>query len=117
MIPLQIEAAGTKLLDYGVIGIALVFVGFFAWYLFKKQEKNADEWRDQSKKMSESFITLVTKQNETNQRLIDIREKDHSENKEFHEDISKKVDELPEKFIKEFEYRQLRQQNINNTPA
>ncbi len=116
---MQIGEAGTRLLDYGVLGIALIFVGFFCWYLINAREKDAKEWKEQGKEMSKNFVQLVTKQNETNQRLIDIREKDSNENREFHEDISRKVDDLPNRLLKEMEYRTLQksQSNAHTTPA
>jgi hypothetical protein len=117
IIPLQVEAAGTKLLDYGIIGIALVFVGFFAWYLFKKVEKDGDLWRAESSKMNDNFITLVTEQNKTNQRLIDIREKDVAQNKDFHDSMKKSVEDLPAQTIRELKYHNLQAQQTHNNPA
>jgi len=118
LLPLQIDQAATKLLDYGILGLALIFVGFFAWYLFKQQQRYAEGWREQSAKLADSFVDLTSKQNQTNQRLIDIREKDVMQAKEYHEDIRKSVDNIPEKIIKELNYQRLQiSQNPNVTPA
>lgn len=103
-------------MDYGIIGIALVGITYAFWYLFKKQEKYSDGWKEQSEKMSTNFITLVTEQNKTNQRLIDIREKDVQQHKEFYESIKKDIQEIPSKTVKEMNYNSL--QNLkHNTPA
>ena len=118
LIPLQIQQATTKLLDYGILGLALVFVGFFAWYLFKQQQRYAEGWREQSAKLSDSFVSISQKQNETNQRLIDIREKDVMQSKDYHEDIRRSVDAIPEKIIKELNYQKFQiSQNPNLTSA
>ncbi len=118
LLPLQLESATAKLLDYGILGLALVFVGFFAWYLFKQQQRYAEGWREQSSKLAENFVDLVSKQNQTNQRLIDIREKDVAQSEKHHEDVKKGIQDLPEKIIKELNYQRLQiSQQPNTTPA
>ena len=119
MIPLQIDLAGTKLLDYGVLGLVLFGVCYFAWHLFKTQQKYTDEWRTEAKEMSKAVVSISNEQNKINHRQVEIQEKQTAQTKEFYDSLSQKVDGMPEKFIKEWRYSQLQDQqnNPHNTPA
>ena len=119
MVPIQIETALLDFKNYGLPGLIILALGFFAWKLYSQQVKYAEGWREEAKEMTQNFMNLSQKQNETNNRLIDIREQDVAQNKEFFKNISEKVSEIPEKTIKELEYQKLqRSQHVpNNTPA
>lgn len=119
MIPLQIETALLDFKNYGLPGLIILALGFFAWKLYSQQVKYAEGWRMEAKEMTQNFMDLSSKQNETNNRLIDIREKDVAQNKEFYDDITKKVEAIPERTVRELDYRKLQrsQPSPNNTPA
>ena len=114
LIALQIEQGATRLLDYGLAGIGLMAMGFLVWYLLKKSDENSKEWKEESKKMSGNFVTLVTEQNLTNQRLIDIRERDVVQHKEFYNELKKEIGEIPRKTISELNYKQMNEFKGNN---
>lgn len=92
---MQLEKASEKLLDYGLLGIVVIALAFF---LFKMWEKiNADQamWRTEAIESRKAFIDLSTQQNLTNQKLIDIRERDIDQEREHHDFVKKKLEDMP----------------------
>lgn len=119
MFPLQIDVAGTKLLDYGVLGIVLFIVGYFAYKLFMQQQEYTKEWKVEAKEAHHAFIELSAKQNSIAEKQIDIQREQSLQTKEFYDNIIKRVDELPARTLKEINYSRLQQtqNHPNTTPA
>ena len=114
---LPIEGAANKLLDYGVIGIMIIFLAFIAFKFYQKIDENSKEWKQQAKDMAEKYTSLNIAQNENNKELIRIRNQDVTQNKEHQEKVERKLDELPEKILKEIQFAELqRKQKPNLTP-
>ena len=105
--PLQIEKISNVLLDYGVLGVILIAVAYFAWHLYKTQQTYADEWRKEAKEMTTAVVDISKEQNKINQRQVDIQEKQTIQTKEFYDALNIKMDEMPEKLIKEWRYLQM----------
>lgn len=119
MIPLQIDGALTALLDYGLIGILLVIVGYFAWHLYRIQEENSKEWKSEAKESSKAVYELTSKQNNINEKQLELQTQGNVQSKEFYDALNNKMDLLPEKILKEMQYQKLvqAQQPNNTTPA
>jgi len=119
LLPLQLEVAGTKLLDYGVLGIVLFFVGYFAYKLYMQQQGYTQEWKLEAKESHKAFVELSAKQNSISEKQIEIQEKQTLQTKDFYDSIIKRVDELPSLTLREIEYNRLqdKQNNPNVTPA
>ena len=115
------EQVTTPFLEYGVIGALCVLLLFAVRYLFKKSEENSAIWQDIAINSQKSFVAISLKQNETNQKLIEIRERDVDQAKHFHVEISKKMEDMPARILKEIEYRKLHDNQLNSknhvTPA
>ncbi|RRO19686.1 hypothetical protein [Flavobacteriaceae bacterium 14752] len=97
----QIEQAGNKLLDYGILGVVLLFIGFFAWKMYQKINADQEVWRSEAIQSRKDLIELSVKQNELNSKLVDIREKDVEQNKDNHNNIKRHLERLPEEVAKE----------------
>ncbi len=116
--PLQMQEVGNALLDYGIIGIALLIVGYFAWHLYKIQERNSEEWKKDAKESHKAFQELSSKQNMIAEKQIEIQEKQMIQTKDFYDSLNEKVEDLPGRMIKEMNYQKLlAQQSSNNTPS
>ena len=98
---LQIENASNKLIDYGILGVVLIFVGFFAYKMYNKINEDQKIWRDEAIQSRKELINLSIKQNELNNKLIDIRQKDVDQNEKNFYDIRKQLDNMPESLRKE----------------
>ena len=105
-LPIQIEHL-TSLKDYGLPGIIILMLVMALVFLFKILYNIYEGYRKSSEESNKAFVDLVTKQNETNSRIADITEKIADQNQHFHENLSKKMDDLPLVIMKEFEFRQL----------
>lgn len=101
------EAATKPFLEYGVIGALCVLLLIAVRHLYLEYKKNSETWKQVALKSQDNFIEISKKQNETNQKLIEIRERDADQNKNFHVAIGKRLDEMPERIVKEFEYRKV----------
>lgn len=44
----QIQEAGLRLLDYGILGIMLVVVGIFAYKMWQKINEDQSIWRNEA---------------------------------------------------------------------
>ncbi len=97
----QIPEAGSRLLDYGILGIVLLFVAYFAYKMYQKINADQEIWRSEAIQSRKELINLSVKQNELNSKLVDIREKDVEQNKENHHDIKRHLERLPEDVAKE----------------
>jgi hypothetical protein len=98
---LNLTNAGNVLLDYGVLGVVVLATGYFAWYLFKTQQKYAEGWREEAKEMSKAFIELSAKQNAIADRQADIQERQVSQTKEYYDSVSKKISDMETRVIEE----------------
>jgi hypothetical protein len=98
---LNLTNAGSALIDYGVLGIVVLAVGYFAWHLFKTQQKYAEGWREEAKEMSKAFIELSAKQNAIADRQADIQERQVSQTKEYYDSVSKKISDMETRVIEE----------------
>lgn len=118
ILPLQIDSAVTALLDYGLIAILLVIVGYFAWHLYRIQEENSKEWKSEAKESSKIVLELTNKQNNINEKQLDLQTQGNMQSKEFYDALNNKMDLLPEKIMKEMQYQKLVQaQQTNNTTS
>lgn len=120
---LQADPVSGKFLEYGLLGALVVALFFVVRYLYLESKKDTQIWKDMAIKSQESFVNISIKQNETNQKLIEIRQKDVEEAKEFRAEVTQQLNELPERILKELHYKkltdaQLKQGNgIHNTPS
>lgn len=117
---LQLENASNRLLDYGVLGVVLVFIGFFAYKMYMKINEDQKIWREEAIKSRDDLIDLTIKQNELNSKLIEIRERDVDDQRTNFYSIQKKIDNMPESIRKELSVDLLEARcdtKKNNTPA
>lgn len=115
---LQFENATNKLIDYGILGIVLLFVAFFAYKMYEKINEDQKIWRNEAIESRKDLIGLSIKQNELNSRLIDIREKDVEQNKENFHDIKKHLEKLPENIRRELQVDLMQAcKGVNKTSA
>lgn len=117
--PLQIDLAGTKLLDYGVLGLVLFFVGYFAYKLYMQQQEYTKEWKSEAKEARMEVFELTSKQNSISEAQVEIQKAQALQTKEFYDNMIRKIDEVPRRTVKEIDYSRLQhQQNTpNTTPA
>ncbi|MUP44889.1 hypothetical protein E0K83_03905 [Gramella sp. BOM4] len=118
LIPLQAEASLSKFADYGLPGLIILTLIIAVGYLFKILQNNSVKDRERADKSNEAFVELSKTQNETNKKIVEVCDKIADQNKTYHDDTTRRLEEMPEKIIREFEFRQLQQANKpNNTPA
>lgn len=91
------EHVAPKLLEYGLLGVLVLVLGFVIWHLYKSKNDDVQIWKDMATKSHEQYIHLSIKQNETNSKLIDIREKDVEAGKEQRAKIIKDLEDMPAK--------------------
>ena len=99
----QLDSATNKLVDFGIIGVVLIFVGFMAYKMWIKINSDQEIWRTEAIESRKELINLSLKQNELNTKLIDIRERDVDLNKDNFHAIKQRLDEIPEKVRKELQ--------------
>ena len=114
MIPLQLESSLSKFSEYGLPGLMILTLLIAVGYLFKVVHDYSKSDRARADHFSEAFMTMSKDQNETNRKIVDVTEKIAEQNKNYHDDTTKRLEEMPEKIIREFEYRQLQQ--AQNSP-
>lgn len=91
----QLQNVSDKLLDYGILGIMVIVIGFIAYKMYNKINDDQKEWREIAKtQMNHNYKTNI-EQNSINQKLIDIRERDVQENRDFHRLMEAKMDKFP----------------------
>lgn len=117
--PLQLESGLSGFSEYGLPGLIILTLIIAVGYLFKVVHDYSKSDRQRADSLGEAFVTMSKDQNETNRKIVDVTERIAEQSKVYHDDTSRKLDELPAKFMKEFEYRQLQQaqKNPNYTPA
>ncbi len=116
----NMDQAAAPLLEYGVIGALCLLLLIAVRYLFLEHEKNSKIWQELAINSQNNFLEISVKQNQTNDKLIEIRERDVDQAKNFHFEISKKIDEHTSRILKEVEYRKTKEiqyRNENVTPA
>lgn len=92
----QIQDVGLRLIDYGVLGIMLVVLGFFAYKMWQKINEDQNIWRNEAIQSRKDQTRLMEKQNELNQELLHIRQKDVEQNKDNFHDIKQELEKLPQ---------------------
>jgi hypothetical protein len=97
----QIDKALSALLEYGILGALLIFVGFFAYKMYIKINEDQKIWRNEAIASRKDLTNLMVRQNELNSTLINIRQKDVDQNKENFHDIKQHLERLPEQVAKE----------------
>lgn len=96
MIPFQIVADPAQtFLEYGLLGALVLVLFIVVRHLYDQTKETSKTWKEMAIKNQDSFIELSSKQNDTNQRLIDIREKDILEAREFRRELNRRMDEMP----------------------
>ncbi|TQI71818.1 hypothetical protein JM79_2767 [Gramella sp. Hel_I_59] len=114
----MLDPALSKFSDYGLAGLIILTLIIAVGYLFKVVHDYSKSDRQRADHFGEAFMTMSKDQNETNRKIVDVTERIAEQSKIYHDDTTRKLDEMPGKIIREFEYRQLQQaQNVNNTPA
>jgi predicted Holliday junction resolvase-like endonuclease len=103
-------------LEYGLLGALVVVLFFVVRYLYLQVKETSETWKEMALKNQDSFIELSTKQNETNKRLIDIREKDISENTDFRKEVKKRMEDLPDEVAEKVLLKQINNGKSNYTP-
>jgi len=118
-LPLLIDPSLSSYADYGLPGLIILTLIIAVGYLFKVVHDYSKSDRVRADNLGEAFVTMSKDQNETNRKIVDVTERIAEQSKIYHDDTSKKIDELPAKIMKEFEYRQLQQaqKTTNFTPA
>lgn len=111
----QLEAASNKLIDYGLLGVIVIGLAYFIYKMSEKINKDQEVWRNEAIKSREAYIELSTQQHLTNQKLIDIRQRDVDQQKEHHFHIKKKLEDLPQSV--RLELRNELNQRENKTSA
>lgn len=117
MFPLQLESSLTKFSDYGLPGLIILTLIVAVGYLFKVVHDYSKSDRARADRFGEAFMTMSKDQNETNRKIVEVTEKIAEQNKSYHDDTTRRLQEMPEKIFREFEYRQLQQGRPNITPA
>ena len=112
----QLENASHKLLDYGVLGIALVAICFISYKMYNKINDDGAEWRNVAKTQIDHNYKTNIEQNRINQRLIDIRERDTQANRDFHKLLEIKINNLPKEVRAELK-SEINEQKINITSS
>ena len=116
----QLENVFVRLLDYGVLGIVLIIVGYFAFKMYNKINEDQKIWREEAIKSRQDLIDLTVKQNELNTTLIQIRQNDVKDHNKHFYDIRKKLENLPSDLRKELSVELLQakcENKINTTPS
>jgi|AntRauTorcE11897_2_1112592.scaffolds.fasta_scaffold01837_3 hypothetical protein len=108
----QIEKAGDRLVDYGILGIVLIGVSFIAYRMYQAISENMKEWRTIAKEQLKNNYDTHIEQNRINQSLITIRERDVEQNRDFNKFMEAKISELP-KHIRSELRSELLQQSAN----
>lgn len=113
------DAAGSIVLDYGVLGVALLALAYFAWHQYRRDQMHSDELKKDNKEMNEKFITLSTRQTNIQEKQAELWEKHSIQTQHFHESMQQKVDDIPLKVLKEIIYKQLEdaKNSGRNNPA
>ena len=114
---LQLEQAGSVLLDYGVIGVFSLAILYFAWQQYVKQQKLADDERAENKELTKKHLDLSHQFSVIAEKQTQLQAQQMTQTKEFYDDIKKDIDELPAKVAKEAEFQEFkkRQQNPPDT--
>ena len=90
----QLDSATNKLVDFGIIGVVLIFVAFMAYKMWIKINEDQIIWRNEAIQSRQDLTGLMQKQNEINQDLISIRREDVNQNKENFHDIKENLKEI-----------------------
>ena len=117
--PLQIEKAGNVLLDYGLLGALVLALVYLAWHQYSKDQRLSDEYRKDAKQSNEKLMELSFRQTSLQEKQTELQEKQANQTKEFYDSIGKKIDEIPDRVMKEMDYKKLQeaQNRPHNTPA
>lgn len=116
MYALQTESL-SKFSEYGLPGLIILTLIIAVGYLFKVVHDYSKQDRERADHFGDAFMNISKDQNETNRRIVEVTEKMAEQNKVYHDDTTRRLEEMPEKIIREFEYRQLKETNAKTTPA
>ncbi|WBL25122.1 hypothetical protein [Zunongwangia sp. HGR-M22] len=118
MLALQTESL-SKFSEYGLPGLVILTLIIAVGYLFKVVHDYSKQDRKRADHFGDAFMKISSDQNETNRKIVEVTEKMADQNKVYHEDTTRRLEEMPSKILKEFEYRQLQQaqNNAHTTPA
>lgn len=96
-----------KILEYGLLGVAVVVFGFVIWHLYKGKSEDAKTWKEMAQKSSQEFIHISIKQNETNSKIVDVQKQMAEDNRRFHDEMYKRIEDLPAKVAERIKLDQL----------
>jgi hypothetical protein len=112
----QIEYAGDRLVDYGILGIVLIGVSFIAYKMYQSITENGKEWRTIAKEQLKNNYATHIEQNKINQSLLEIRERDVQQNRDWNKFMEVKINDLPKNIRSELR-SELNEYKINKTSS
>lgn len=101
MLQIPIAEASNRLFEYGLSGVLVVVFGFIVWKLYMKLDAEAKTWQKMALDLNKSQVEILVKQNETNNRLLDVQKKANAQTLEFYKRMEKGIEEMPTKVAKE----------------
>jgi len=115
---IPVDSAANIFLDYGLIGAVVIFLIIVVHKFYSKIDDNAQEWKNEAKDMRAKYYDLFMMMRDSSEKLIDIRERDVKERREHEQNLDKKMDELPERIVKEIHFARLQDsQKVKKTPT
>jgi hypothetical protein len=115
---IPVDSAANIFLDYGLIGAVAIFLIIVVHKFYSKIDDNAQEWKNEAKDMRAKYYDLFMMMRDSSEKLIDIRERDVKERREHEQNLDKKMDELPERIVKEIHFARLQDsQKVKKTPT
>ncbi len=99
-----------SLIEYGILGIAVLALGYFAWYQHTTLQKYATETQRKSDAMTEKFIELSKEQTAIASRQTNIQEQQLIQQKEYNSSVTDSLKNLPAQVVREMNYEKMKEQ-------
>ena len=95
---LQIDATfANSLAEYGILGLVLLAVGYYAWNLTTAQRRYAEEWREEASVSGKAIIELSTRQIAIQEKQAELQQQQTQQTKEYYDSMNRRMDEMPGK--------------------
>lgn len=95
---LQVDTViASSLAEYGIVGVVLLAVGYYAWNLTATQKKYAEEWRQEASTSSKAVIELSTRQIAIQEKQSELQQTQNAQTKEYYDNMNRRMDEMPAK--------------------